>query len=126
MKRKGNKSDFTADRNAELRAAFFNQEIYNTSDAVMIKTVRTPASRFWVDPYRARDVLSRYEKNPDSITSMNPERQRMYKVLYEKYKELRSQFPTDTKIKLTSMAVYSQAPEFFLSPATACTIIYSF
>lgn len=124
MKKKGNKSDFTAERDAELRNAFFNQGIYSTCDEVMKRTVKTPASRFWVDPDRARDIMSRIEKDPESISSMKPERQRMYMALYERYRELRRQYPTDPKIKSASLAVYSAAPEFFLSPATARTIIY--
>ena len=125
MKRKGNKSDFTAERDAELRAAFFNQGVYSTCDEVMKKTVKTPASRFWVDPDRARDIMSRIEKDPESISSMKPERQRMYMALYKRYEQLRRQYPSDPKIKPASMALFSAAPEFFLSPATARSIIYN-
>lgn len=124
MKKKGNKSDFTAERNAELRSAFFNQGIYSTRNEVMEKAVKSPSSRFWVDPDRARDVLSRIEKDPESIAGMKPERQRMYLALYEKYMEFRSINPTAPKISCTTMAVYSAAPEFFLSPSTARSIIY--
>ncbi len=124
MKKKGNKSDYSAERDTELRAAFFNQGIYSTCDEVMKRTVKSPASRFWVDPDRARDIMSRIEKDPTSISTMKPERQRMYMALYERYKKLREQYPSDPKIKAASMAVFSAAPEFFLSPATARAIIY--
>ena len=124
MKKKGSTSDFNADRNAELRAAFFNQGDYSTRDEVMIRTVKTPASRFWVDPDRARDMMSRIEKDPDSISGMYPERRRMYLALYEKYRAFRRKHPSQTKIQAVSMAIYSGAPEFFLSSSTARAIIY--
>lgn len=124
MKKKGSVCDFNAERNAELRTAFFSQGVYSTRDEVVSKVVKTPASRFWVDPERARDVMSRIEKDPESISGMKPERQRMYMALYKKYCEIREQFPSDPKIKAVSMAIYSGAPEFFLSPATARSILY--
>lgn len=125
MKRKGNTCDFHALRASELRAAFFNQGVYSTCDEVMKKTVKTPTSRFWVDPDRARDVVSRMEKDPSSIDGMHPERRRMYLALYEKYKALRMKHPGNSKISCVSMAIYSGAPEFFLSPATARSILYN-
>lgn len=125
MKKKGSTCDFNADRNAELRAAFFNQDVYSTSDKVLKKTIKTPASRFWVDPDRARDIMSLMEKDPEAISGMKPERKRMYKALFEKYQKLRKLHPSDAKIKVVSMAIYSGAPEFFLAPSTARSIIYS-
>lgn len=124
MKRQGSTSDFNEQRNAELRAAFFDTGLYSTSDEAMRRTVKTPASRFWVDPYRARDVISHIEKNPDTLDDMLPERRRMYGKLYERYKQLRLQHPDASKIQSVTMAVYSKAPEFFISPATARTILY--
>lgn len=118
MKRKGNTSDYTNQRNEELRAAFFSQGQYSTSDSVLKKTLQTPASRFWVDPDRARDIMSRIEKDPDCMKKMYPERKRMYTALYEKYCEIRRQFPDQPKIQAVTIAIYSGAPEFFLSTIT--------
>lgn len=125
MKRKGSTSDFNAERDTELRAAFFSQGIYSTSDEVMAKTVKTPTTRFWVDPDRARDIMSRIEKDPGALSGMKPERKRMYLALYEKYKAVRRNNPKASKISCTTMAVYSGAPEFFLAPSTARSIIYN-
>ena len=88
------------------------------------KTLKTPTSRFWVDPDRARDIMSRMEKDPKALSNMKPERRRMYNALFEKYQKLRKQYPTDPKIKVVSIAIYSGAPEFFIAPATARSIIY--
>ena len=125
MKKKGSKSDFTRQRNDELRAAFFSQDHYSTSDASLEKTVKTPTSRFWVDPDRARDVMSRIEKDPSCLESMNTERRRMYTALYRKYHKIQAQYPAKPKIEAVTMAIYSGAPEFFLSVPGARRILYS-
>ena len=125
MKKKGNISDFTDQRNAELRAAFFSQETYSTSDAAMAKVLKTPASRFWVDPPRARDVMSRMERDRAYTASMHPERQRMYEALFRRYLEIRRQFPGESKIKAVTMAIYSGAPEFYLSASAARKVVYN-
>lgn len=125
MKKKGCISDFTADRNAELRKAFFNQDVYSTGDAAMKKTLKTPTSRFWVDPDRARDVMSRMEKDPDALSGMKPERQRMYRALYKKYTKIRQKNPSVSKIDATATAIYAGAPEFYITPSTARKVLYS-
>ncbi|MDE7347534.1 MAG: hypothetical protein K2N48_12455 [Muribaculaceae bacterium] len=124
MKKKGSTSDFIKQRNAELRAAFFSQRQYSTSDIVIEKAVRTPASRFWVDPDRARDVISRIEKDPGLLEGMYPERRRMYDALIRKYREIKRQFPGRSKIHSVTMAIYSGAPEFYLSTSRARSIVY--
>ncbi len=124
MKKKGSISDYNAERNAELRAAFFNQDVYSTADSVMKKLIKTPTSRFWVDPERARDVMSRMEKDPEALSGMIPERQRMYKALFKKYQKLRRRRPAPTKIEAVTSAIFSGAPEFFITPSTARSLIY--
>ena len=125
MKKKGNTSDFIAQRNAELKKAFFSQDHYSTSDASLAKTLKTPTSRFWVDPDRARDVMSRIEHDPKCMDGMDAERRRMYGALFEKYQEIRRQYPDQSKIQAVTMAIYSGAPEFYLSPSRARSIIYT-
>lgn len=124
MKKKGSISDYNAERNAELRAAFFSQSHYSTSDTVMKKVIKTPSSRFWVDPDRARDMMSRMEKDPDALSGMLPERQRMYKSLFKRYQKVRRQRPEITRIEAVTTAIYSGAPEFFITPSTARTLLY--
>lgn len=123
MKKKGNISDYTDERNAELRNAFFSQLGYSTSAEALQKAVKTPSSRFWVDPDRARDIISRIEKDPKSTHRMYPQRKRMYEALYHRYREMNRQFPGQSKIQTVTMAVYSQAPEFFLTPSAARRIV---
>lgn len=125
MKKKGNTSDFSKERSAELRAVFFSQETYSTSDAAIEKIVKSPSSRFWVDPARARDVMSRMERDPEYTASMHTERQRMYEALFRRYREIRRQFPGRSKIKAVTMAIYSGAPEFYLSASRARRLVYS-
>lgn len=125
MKKKGSTSDFIDQRNSELRTAFFSQNTYSTADRVIEKTVRTPTSRFWVDPDRARDVISRIERDPDYVKGMYPERQRMYTALLKRYREIKRRFPAQSKIQAVTMAIFSGAPEFYLSASRARSILYN-
>lgn len=124
MKKKGNKSDFASTRNEELRRAFFDQGVYSTADEVMEKVVKRPSSRFWVDPDRARDIVSRYRRDPRSIERMIPSRRAMYRALSLKCAEIERQNPGKSMIHCITMAIYSGAPEFYLTPGTARKIIY--
>lgn len=124
MKRKGATSDFSQARNSELRKVFFSQDSYSTCDEAMKKITATPASRFWVDPDRARDVMTSIEKNPAILDNMKKERARMYRELFRNYSEIRKANPTQSKISCVSKAIFGGAPEFYLSPATAREIIY--
>ncbi|MDE6379644.1 MAG: hypothetical protein K2L11_04160 [Muribaculaceae bacterium] len=125
MKKKGNTSDYAKERNAELRRTFFSQLSYSTTTEALEKTIKSPSSRFWVDPDRARDVLSRIEKNPETKDTMYPQRRRMYEALYRKYQEISRRFPGQSKIESVTMAVYSAAPEFFITPSGARRILYN-
>ena len=64
------------------------------------------------------------EKDPLATASMHPERRRMYEDLYRRYQEIRLQFPGQSKIKAVTMAIYSGAPEFYLSTWRARHIVY--
>lgn len=125
MKKKGSTSDFINQRNIELRSAFFSQDAYSTADKVIEKTLKTPTSRFWVDPDRARDVISRIEKDPGCVERMYPERRRMYTALLKRYREMKRRFPAQSKIQAVTMAIYSGAPEFYLSASRARSILYN-
>lgn len=124
MKRKGATSDFSDERDSELRKAFFSQEAYSTCDEALKKVITTPASRFWVDPDRARDVMSRIEHDTTILDRMKPERTRMYRDLYDRYRDIRAVNPTSSKISCVSAAIFGGAPEFYIAPATARSIIY--
>lgn len=125
MKKKGSRSDYCKERQAELRAAYFSQEAYPTVKETLQQSIKSPASRFWVDPDRARDVISRMEKDPEALDSMYPERRRMYTDLFRKYREIQRQFPGQPKIESVTMAIYSGAPEFYLTLAGARRILYN-
>lgn len=125
MKKKGSISDFACARNEELRRAFFDQGVYSTADEVMEKVVKTPSSRFWVDPERARDIVSRYRRDPHSIDRMIPTRREMYRTLSRRCADLEKRHPDKSMIHCMTLAVYSAAPEFYLAPSTARSIIYT-
>lgn len=90
----------------------------------MEKVVKSPSSRFWVDPDRARDIVSRYRREPRSLDGMIPSRRAMYKTLSRRCAEFELRYPDRPMVHCMEMAVYSGAPEFYLSPGTARNIIY--
>lgn len=126
MKKKGSTSDFAKARNEELRKAFFDQGVYSTARTVMEKVVKTPSSRFWVDPDRARDVVSRYRRDPHTLDRMLPCRREMYKTLHARCAEIEHSNPGLSMIHCMTMAVYSGAPEFYITPCRARDIIYRY
>lgn len=129
MKKKGSKSDYINERNAELRRRYFDRSAYESrmasNEAMLENAVKSPCSRFWVDPDRARDILSRYRRDPRALDSMLPGRKAMYLELYARYQEIQKANPGMSMIGCVSIAVFSRAPQFFISPATARSIISS-
>lgn len=125
MKKKGSTSDFATERNQEIRRAFFDQGIYSTADEVMEKVVKRPCSRFWIEPLRARDIVSRYRRDARSLDGMRAHRREMFRMLDIRCAEYERRFPKKSMIRCMTMAVYSGAPEFYMSPATARRLIYS-
>lgn len=129
MKKQGNTSDFTEERNAELRERFFSHSgtdaaRYST-DHLLERTVKSRSSRFWVDPDRARDILSRYKRDAHALDRMLPGKRAMYEALYARYSSIQESKPHASMIECVTEAVYSEAPEFFLAPWSARRIIFS-
>lgn len=128
MKKKGSTSDYIEERNAELRERFFSQKGYEvntyTTDHLLERAVKSGSSRFWVDPYRARDIISRYDRDPHSLDRMLPGRRAMYRELYARFAEIRHANPCASMIECVSRAILSPAPEFYLTFHTARQIIF--
>lgn len=128
MKKQGSISDFMEERDTELRDLFLSRSgreaaLY-TTDHLLERAVKSPSSRFWVDPERARDILSRYSKDAHALDRMLPGRRAMYEALYARYASIRESKPLASMIECVTEAVYSEAPEFFLTPWTARRIVF--
>lgn len=126
MKKKGSVADFTPQRNDELLKAFRNQmymlgslpiaELFN-------RAAMSPASRFWVSEHRALVVISRMLKG-DRILTMNPKKREMFFEIFHRVSRILEDEPGLTLTEAVFRAVNSPAPQFYLTPKSARTMIY--
>lgn len=126
MKKKGAVSDFTKQRNEELKNAFKAQlYLLGTipTEELFTRAAKMPASRFWVSERRAAEVISKMLKG-DMMFGMNRKKREMYIEILIRVKEEMRREPGITVTEATFRAVNSPAPEFYLTPKSARVIIY--
>lgn len=126
MKKKGAVSDFTKQRNEELKNAFKAQlHLLGTipTEELFTRAAKMPASRFWVSERRAAEVISKMLKG-DMMFGMNRKKREMYVEILIRVKEEMHREPGITVTEATFRAVNSPAPEFYLTPKSARVIIY--
>lgn len=126
MKKKGAVSDFTKQRNEELKNAFKAQlYLLGTipTEELFTRAAKMPASRFWVSERRAAEVISKMLKG-DMMFGMNPKKREMYIEILIRVREEMRREPGITVTEATFRAVNSPAPEFYLTPKSARVIIY--
>ncbi len=127
MKKKGSVSEFGTHRDQELQMAYdaaLRNSHHLPGDDIYRCAADTPTSRFWVSERRASEVLAKMEKG-ESIGNMRPERQEMYKELFRRFSELRSQKPRPSIYEAAYRAVNSPAPGFYLTPSSVKVMIYN-
>ena len=125
MKHKGNKCDFTKERNSELLQAYrklIAEKSFIESDKVFKEVINMPASRFWVSEERAAIVLS-LMMNGDKLKNMLPSKREMFFEIFRRAKELRKKNPQYTFKELAQMIVVQPAPKFYLTSDSAMVII---
>ena len=126
MKKKGAVSDFTKQRNEELKNAFKAQlYLLGTipTEELFTRAAKMPASRFWVSERRAAEVISKMLKG-GMMFGMNRKKREMYIEILIRVKEEMRREPGITVTEATFRAVNSPAPEFYLTPKSARVIIY--
>lgn len=126
MKKKGAVSDFTKQRNEELKNAFKAQlYLLGTipTEELFTRAAKMPASRFWVSERRAAEVISKMLKG-DMMFGMNRKKREMYVEILIRVREEMRREPGITVTEATFRAVNSPAPEFYLTPKSARVIIY--
>lgn len=126
MKAKGSTSDFIVKREAELRAAYrqvLHETTPSSSDDFFRRVSEKGCSRFWVSEERAAIVMGKMDRG-ESIDGMKPEKQRMYRELYDSYRRIREKHRHMSVSEATFEAVNSPARRFYLSPATVRTHLY--
>lgn len=119
MKKTGNISDFAEERDAALMAAY-RQELTETRatslDSIAAGVAVRPCSRFWVSEERAVAVISAMLRGRDVTATMHPSKRRMYEEIYRRTMALRARRPHASLISVIPEVIYSEAPEFYLSP----------
>ena len=123
----GNQTEFGRERNAALLDAFSSLVAADTGlvdlTRVFHTVVATPATRFYVSERRAAAVVGAMRRGV-SIARMNPERREMFAEIYRRVQHLLDAEPSLSIYEATFRVVNTAAPRFYLSPATARSIIY--
>lgn len=127
MKKQGSKSDFISDRNRELHESFM--EVLRTAGGVSLRdmftlAVNRPASRFWVSENRAADVIGRMMRGIED-GDMLPKRRDMYREILRRVRRLMKGDATLCMTRAVYEVIYEEAPEFYMTPESARSIIYA-
>lgn len=126
MKKKGSQSDFIEVRDAELHSRFMDllrSERGKSLGELYGAAARCKASRFWVSPERAADVLSGMERGVKDMERMYPERRRMYEELSRRVADKRAESPERPMMHIVEEVVEQEAPEFYITEKSAKVII---
>ena len=126
MRREGSKSEFGEQRDRELYAAF--RRILVQAEGIPLAEMfgmaaKCAASRFWVGEHRATDVISVMLRGGD-ISGMYPEKQRMYREILRRVREMRKERSDAALYHLVFEAVNQPAPEFYLTAKTVKVLVY--
>lgn len=130
MKKPGSIIQFNAQRNAELHKAFM---AILSDSSIRVKSLcdmfalaaAAPCSRFWVSDERAAEVISALlsgKEFPDMVC----QKRRMYDEILHRVKVILEENPGIPVAHAVLRVVNSPAPEFYLTPLSARTIIYRF
>lgn len=108
----------------DMRAALWEayKEVYRgcwTQWDAWTRTAKHPAPRFYVSPKQAYEVLRPMFRGDDShLLNMTPEKQRMYRILYDEANKIaqKPRFVGKSLWYIMPYVVSQPAPEFFIGP----------
>lgn len=126
MKKKGNTSDFTEDRDNELHRSFM--EVLRTGGDMPLRDMfgaaaARPSSRFWVSETRAAIVIGAMMRGREP-ERMYSKRREMFAEIYRRVCEKMAADPTLCMTHAVNRTVNEPAPEFYLTAESARSIIY--
>lgn len=130
MRKKGNIFILSDKRDRDLLRAYNEQiqkhlNLYGRviQTGLMEQVINSPASRYWVSSERACVVISKLEHG-ESISYMNPVKQRFYNSLYNEFIKYRQLHPEiQTRKHIIEIVVMLPAPCFAITPRVARNII---
>lgn len=125
MKYVGSYFAYEQARNSDLMRAYetvFNANRGAKKEEIYKRVVEMPSSRFWVSEERAATIVLNIIKG-DKLESMKPKKRLMYFEIYRRVMEAKKKDPDAPISYLTFDVVSSPAPQFYLTPQSAKTII---
>lgn len=125
MKHTGNQFKYSELRDKELIKIFHKCIMESESDnlsKILIQTVNSPASRFWVSEERAAIILSKMF-NGDKLDNMTDTKQEMYQELFRRAVIRKQKYPYKSIYEIAIDVTGQPAPKFYLTPKSAKTII---
>lgn len=126
MKQTGTKVEYSEDRIRDLMRVYDEYIAsckFISMDELYKTIVNRPSRRFWVSETRCTLVISAINRGDDVLNTMRPTKKEMFLELYQRVAALQQTYPNKTMIELCTMAIYSEAPKFYLSPGTAKVMI---
>lgn len=126
MKHRGNTSDFIAHRDLELHRSFM--EVLGSAAGVPLREMfalaaQRPASRFWVSEGRACVVIGAMRRGVVD-EKMISKRREMFEEIYRRVCVKMEADPNLCLTHAVNETIYEPAPEFYLTPESARSIIY--
>lgn len=127
MKKAGAKTDFGAQRRAELVRTFYKLITGRCEwkmEEVMAEVVRMPASRFWVSQERAVAVVSALLRGEPALVGMRPTKARMFAEIARRVAQVRAARPDRPLCHIVSDVLSEPAPEYYMEAHTARALLY--
>lgn len=89
---------------------------------VIIKTVNSNASRYWISLERACAIVYKIRKG-DKLIGIKGNSKRLYESIYNEYLKAREENPAATVKHLVEVIIEQPAPCFALTPQSASLLI---
>lgn len=93
--------------------------------AIFEQVVLQPCPRFWVSPERALIIVYQMLHN-QPMPTMRPCKQLMFREIFSRVLELKRRFLTMSYRDCVEKVVFSQAPQFYISPSAAMTYFFNY
>ena len=129
MKKTGNTSDFKEERDQDLHRSFM--EVLKTAVGVPLREMfglaaARPSRRFWVSEGRASIVIGAMMRGEALSDKVLPKRRAMYEEIYRRVRQCMEENPRLCMTHAVNEVVYQPAPEFYIEPEAARSIIYRY
>lgn len=131
MRKSGAINEFCEQRDRELHKAFI--DILSSAVDVPLREMfamaaASPCSRFWVSEERAADIVSaiRRDARVQERDEMLPKRREMFEEIARRVDIVLKEHPDMPLQHAVRKVICRPAPEFYLTPESARTIIYNF